>query len=140
VFLTSWVFVLVVSFMFVVGYNPQQKIKHKIENMKIMLLMLRFFIFISVCFSGWFCVCCRLQSSSTQNTISKAWKSCFYCCVFYFGCVCFSDWFCICYEVQPSTTQNLRLYFCCNVMFFNPSDSLTIKNNHNNKNKHTQRI
>jgi hypothetical protein len=25
-------------------------------------------------------------------------------------------------------------------MFFNPSDSLTIKNNHNNKNKHTQRI
>jgi hypothetical protein len=25
-------------------------------------------------------------------------------------------------------------------MFFNPSDSLTIKNNHNNKNKHTQGI
>jgi len=37
------VFVLVVSFIFVVGYNPQQyKIKHKIESMKIMLLMLRF--------------------------------------------------------------------------------------------------
>jgi len=109
VFFTSSVFLLVVNFMFVVGYNPQQhKIKHKIKNMKIMLLMLRFFIFVGVCFSGWFCVCCRLQSSSTQNIRSKAWKSCFYCCVFYFVCFCFSDWFCICceYNPQPHKTQD----------------------------------